>query len=860
MDLIYLYVYFVGSRRHALGSSIFALSAVGLMVLGMIGLDRGITSLYSNGLLLVFCSVGVFAPFTVRQTALIIAPSLVGFLLLPAISTAVDLQTYAVHSIFPVAGALLGLGSASLLEQLRFSDFLKRSDLLEAQERLKALDAAKSRFTANVHHELRTPLTLILAPLEGILSGSLGKAGTDAPQLREHLEVMHANGMRLLRLINNLLDVAKLESHQFTLRRTPTDVRKLVEGVLRGARGLAERKRVELIGELPTDLPMVNLDREALEKVLVNLTGNALKFTDAGGRITVSVTCAEDALRLEVADTGLGIPQDQLSRIFDRFAQVDMSATRRHEGTGIGLSLVRELVELHHGTVWATSDGIGQGTQFHLALPMGEADQLEDEQMLESADSSASAQRAFSGLAAEDSSASSPSLGLHGVEGSVPRSEMNERNADPANEQPSATTDRDDVGQVLIVEDNSDMRRLLANLLSSAFTVRTACNGREGLDVLAHWRPDAVLSDVMMPVMTGLQLCASIKKDPELGKIPVILVTSKAEREMRVQGLQIGADDYVVKPFHPAELLARVRTFVRIRRLTRALEQRNEDLESAFAELKMAQSQLVHRAKMHSLGQLVSGVAHEINNPVNFIQGNLYFLEDYVRGLVRLIQAFDEVSIDSEAIARARAAASWPRVASDLEAVFRGIREGVERTVRIVGDLRVFSRLDRAEVIQVDLHEALDCTLTLLGGRTKEVEVHKEYGEIPALYCLAGQLNQVFMNLLTNALDALGPNGRIWIRTGVASEGHVFIEIEDNGMGMEPDVVERIFEPFFTTKDVGKGTGLGLSITYGVIQRHGGSIEVRSVPQHGTCFRIVLPVRSAGDPIADQAAEPQETD
>jgi signal transduction histidine kinase len=227
-------------------------------------------------------------------------------------------------------------------------------------------------------------------------------------------------------------------------------------------------------------------------------------------------------------------------------------------------------------------------------------------------------------------------------------------------------------------------------------------------------------------------------------------------------------------------------------------------------------------------------VAHEINNPVHFIQGNLDFLE----------QSISAMSEELKTLPRRPDSKLDAQVEEDLASILSGIREGVARTVRIVADLRTFSRLDRAEVIEIDLCEALEATLNLLRARLRPVEVVREFGEIPLVSCFGGQVNQVFMNLIVNAIDALGEGGRICIRTGhLPEKGRVFVEVEDNGCGMDADVVKHIFDPFFTTKEVGKGTGLGLSVSHGIIERHGGTIDVTSHVGMGSTFRVELPLQ-----------------
>jgi len=279
------------------------------------------------------------------------------------------------------------------------------------------------------------------------------------------------------------------------------------------------------------------------------------------------------------------------------------------------------------------------------------------------------------------------------------------------------------------------------------------------------------------------------------------------------------------------------------------VEERTAKLAEALQKLRDAQAQLVQREKMASIGKLVAGIAHEINNPLNFIQGNLHFLRQYTDTLVRTLETSQAAVRDGAphleaALIRIREENEIDFILQDFESVFAACDDGVVRTTKIVKNLRTFSRLDMAEFSSVDLHEALESTLTLLRSRLTGFEVIRDYGELPRVECLGGQINQVFMNLLTNAADAVGERGSIAIRTCTVGDDRVRIEIEDDGCGIDAEALDHIFDPFFTTKEVGRGTGLGLSISYGVITRHGGTIRVRTRSGEGTCFGVELPVNA----------------
>lgn len=280
----------------------------------------------------------------------------------------------------------------------------------------------------------------------------------------------------------------------------------------------------------------------------------------------------------------------------------------------------------------------------------------------------------------------------------------------------------------------------------------------------------------------------------------------------------------------------------RVHTAQKELKENISKLESANREITETQARLVHAAKMASLGQLVAGIAHELNNPISFIYSNMTHLKEYSDKLIRLVQAAEKkAKLDKE-----KEAAEFDYIVKDMPKLIKSCEDGAKRTRDIVVGLRNFSRLEEAKIKEVDIHEGIESTLSLLEGEFKSrIQLERNYGDLPKILCYPSQLNQVFMNILTNAAQAIDEKGgTITITTKVIGKNRVQVGIRDTGKGMPADVVQKIFDPFFTTKDLSKGTGLGMSITYGIVQKHGGEITVDSAPGKGTEFVITLPVKS----------------
>ncbi|REJ72646.1 MAG: response regulator [Planctomycetota bacterium] len=686
----------------------------------------------------------------------------------------------------------------------------KRS-LQESLKKLRESDRHKTEFFSNVSHELRTPLTMILSPLEQLARQEGDRLSEKSRSL---VDVATVNGHRLLKLINQLLDFAKLEAGHSKLHPTPVNVNCLVSRLVAAAVPLAEGRGVQLSVRLEEDLKPITADEEKLDAVVTNLLSNALKFTPRGGSVTVSTSLcsggdsvfAEDQVRVAVEDTGIGIAPENLDKLFQRFVQVDGSTSRAFAGTGLGLALVKEFVELHGGQVSVESEP-DRGSCFSFTLP-----------------------------------AVKPSVEISGF--SDPGSQLlrPERFADLMEYEPkfkgkSEQTPADNAGaaRILVVDDTPDIRHLLGEILQEHYKVTFAEDGQAGWESVQNDPPDLILSDVMMPGVDGRELCRLVKENPETAAIPFVLLTARAGMSMKLEGLNIGADDYLVKPFNSEELLARVRSLLRLRRMHTDLASQHKELEATVAELRETRDQLVQSEKMNSLGHLVAGLAHEINNSINAVSNGVPAIIQRTQRLERLVEAALHGEDDPEA-------------ASAIADTFQGIHrlagvveEGAQRTAGIVGDMKRFSHPGKETQEVFDLNHALELCVDLLSKQHREkVAVHCEFGDVGTIRGSYGKLNQVFLNLLANAAQAMPHGGEIYVTTALEGD-HAVVSIRDTGTGIPEEIRSRIFDPFFTTKPPGQGTGLGLSVSYGVVTGMGGTIDCHSVEGVGTEFIIRLP-------------------
>jgi PAS domain S-box-containing protein len=454
-------------------------------------------------------------------------------------------------------------------------------EIARQREELAKLDELKTQFFANISHEFRTPLTLMMGPLEDAMAEPEGLSAAN----RERLELAHRNSLRQLKLVNTLLDFSRIEAGRIQASYEPTDLALLTAELASVFRSAIERAGMRLVIDCPALPEMVYLDREMWEKVVLNLLSNAFKFT-LEGEIEVSLRLVDSAAEMKVRDTGTGIPTNEIPQLFERFHRVKAARGRSYEGSGIGLALVQELVKLHGGNVRVESE-IDRGSTFTVTIPLGKdhlpADRIGGARTLASTGlrGEAYVQEALRWLPERQDVADD-------VQIAPPLSPSEPfRHSVRASEQPS---------RILLADDNADMREYVRRLLREQYEVLAVADGESALKSAREQRPDLILSDIMMPRLNGFELLRAVRADRDLKSIPVILLSARAGEESRVEGLDAGADDYLVKPFSARELLARVGSHLAMARIRRESEEQFRTLsERLDAEVRVRTEELEER-------------------------------------------------------------------------------------------------------------------------------------------------------------------------------------------------------------------------------------------------------------------------
>jgi len=720
----------------------------------------------------------------------------------PAAVTVVPIMSNIAHR--PAGALVVGISPRIRLDKL-YASFLELvgSQIAAAvanarayeEERRRAaalaeIDRAKTAFFSNVSHEFRTPLTLMLGPIEdALISPELPDS------IRSQLQVSHRNSRRLLKLVNSLLDFARIEAGRVTAAFEPVDLAMLTEDLSSNFRAAMDRAGLRFDVRCPPLDTQVHVDREMWEKIVLNLLSNAFKFTFEG-QVTVVLKRDGTHAVLEISDTGIGVAAHEVPRLFERFHRVEGAQARTHEGSGIGLALVQELVRLHCGSIEAESQP-GHGTTFRVRIPFGDAHLPAEQRRARLAAGSTAissqvfVEEALRWLPDADAAARSP----HGISEPLGRAE----------DLRFAST----FGQrIVIADDNADMRSYVSDWLGRLYDIEAVGDGQLALAAARRELPALIISDVMMPNLDGLGLMQALRADRNLREVPVILLSARAGEEARIEGLSTGADDYIIKPFTGRELLARVGALLELAYTRRQSEERRRrELEEAL------------RQKDEFLAML----AHELRNPLAPIRnaGEL---------LSRSLPA--DVPMRTAVLTIERQVTHLTRLVDDLLDVSRITQGRIElrRRPTSVADLVSRSLETVDPMIRRKEHK-----VSIVGNHWNlYVNVDPE------------RLVQCLSNVLTNAAKYTDPGGAIQIETRDFG-GEVTISVTDNGMGIPRELLPKVFELFVQgerTLDRSQGgLGIGLSIVKRLIEMHDGSVEILSDgDRRGTRFEMRLPL------------------
>jgi signal transduction histidine kinase len=709
--------------------------------------------------------------------------------------------------------------AAKLSEERKRGLFAANEELRTLYEKVKEVDELKSQFFANISHELRTPLTLVLGPAQKLRS-----AGTLSPEQLDDVEMIRRNASLLLKQVNDLLEASRLEAGKAAADYHAFDMAALVRVTCSNFRSSAQEHKVSFEVMVPSEFP-VEADPEKVQRILLNLLGNAFKFVPAGGVIRCELRGDRGTTRIIVQDNGPGVPAHLHEAVFERFRQVEGSATRRFGGTGLGLSIARDLAELHGGSV-DLSETPGGGATFTVTLPT-------------------------------QAPAGTPVRHIEGDPLALPEEQIAELIARPAPRSVDDSAGGDSrQSLVLIVEDDPDMNRFVAGILRRNYRVACAFNGREGLEKARQLRPEVILSDIMMPEMSGDQLLAAIRAEPGLAQTPFLLLSAKADDELRLRLLKEGASDYIMKPFTLEEVEARVANFVAIAQVRRTLQgelqvrelsvtglaletvRRKKEAEAALGAQQKAEEAL--RQLNVELEERVKERTSELVAVNQEMESFTYSVSHDLRAPLRTISGMADMLLEDYAT----------QIDPLGQDIAKRIVTAANRMDVLIEDLLHYARASRSaiQLKPILLSSAVEAARASLEREIEERQAEVT-AEVPPVWVLAQEslLGQVLHNLLSNAMRYVAPGVVPRVRLLVEeADGTVRLAVQDNGIGIAAADQEKIFQLFKRLHSSSEypGSGLGLAILAKAVIRMGGSYGVESAPGKGSCFWVQLPQAS----------------
>jgi signal transduction histidine kinase len=691
----------------------------------------------------------------------------------------------------------------------------RTQELQKAFDELKQLSHVKSEFFNRVSHELRTPLSNIIMPIEAVMEKMGGHL--DEANYQEKKSILR-NAAILMKRINEILDIAKLESGKVTLRAQEHNLNTIVEEVISTGTVAAKQMGLEIVFDKAIINPLY-LDADKVERVIANIFSNAMKFTESGGCVRFQTAETHEQVTLTISDTGCGIPANELEKIFEPFQQAETNAMHKIAGTGLGLAIAKDFMELHGGSVEVKSKE-GQGTTFILTFKRGKdhllPEQIISDNVIPIVDRRTSERRVSGDRRIPESI--TWELGEPGEYCDLPVEHATEVN-EPDDK---LLADRK---TILIVEDNHDLSLNMRYILLGQYNVITAENGAIGLEKAEQFKPDIVISDIMMPEMDGITMCAHLRRHPDLIYTPIILLTAKVSVSSRVEGLKTGADYYLEKPFNVKELLTVVKSLLTKKEYQEELLQKNEQLNDAFQQLALANEEIQEANQAKSA--FVASLSHELRTPLNAIIGYSEILkeESVEDGLEEYSNDLDKI------VASGKHLLSLISTVLDISKIEAGKMTlhlesfGLQS---VVNDLRYLAK-----------------PLMMVNSNQFTVEIDDE---LVVMQSDVTKLRQIIMNLISNAAKFTN-HGAISLRVRkIITQGRNYarFEVEDNGIGIPPDKIDSLFTDYTqaeaSTSKVYGGTGLGLSLSKKLTQLLGGTMSVTSVPEAGSTFSFTIPL------------------
>ncbi|HYE73930.1 MAG TPA: ATP-binding protein [Blastocatellia bacterium] len=700
--------------------------------------------------------------------------------------------------------ALELIRTAKLSDERKAQLEAAHTELADLYEKLKELDQLKTQFFANVSHELRTPLALILGPTERLLNET-----ELSEQQRHELQVVTRNARTLLKHVNDLLDVSKLEAGKMHMHYVEADLARLLKLTASHFESLAQERKIDLAIEAPDSLP-AQVDAEKIQRVFLNLLSNAFKFTPNEGVVRCVMRSNSNQASIEFHDSGLGVRPELRAVIFERFRQADGSTTRSFGGTGLGLSITKEFVELHDGSI-SVGDSPEGGALFVVRIS----------------------------LVAPPDVAVQPAL----IESDNSKNEAAEQALAELRSHVEAVASEQQLDQplVLVVEDHQEMNRFIVETLESNYRVVNAFDGRSGLQQAIRLKPDLILSDVMMPGMSGDQLLKAVRERPELDSVPFVMLTAKADDDLRIKSLREGAQDYLMKPFSIEELRARVGNLITLKRAREILQL---ELNSQLSDLEQLSKEVsFHKRELQSSLEATRAAREQAESASRAKSDFLRLVTHELRTPLTAITGYLDVLRRSSSISL-----------SDRQAqLLQKITRSSDRLKDLIESLLEYARIESGRLmVNIEPFDLIDVLSDLIDEVKPQAEMKgiamdlQAEPNVPLLESDVRLIRLILINIVGNAVKFTNQGG-VNVSISYGNERHSVI-VRDTGPGIQPEYQKMIFEPFSQIDPIYKkhkpGFGLGLALVKQMIDALGGEIELHSEPGVGTTFTVHLPPAS----------------